>query len=191
VRDRIDAASVERHRDGAFWGGQPVIDEAFDRIARVIELALALAFIFAVALNFGNVVGRYVFGVSLLGSDEVQIFIMFGMTFLGAAVVARRNLHLRMDVLVRFLPAPVQYLLRMVELAVLIALAGFVLTQSYLYARRMMMIGRTSDMAGVPMWIPHGTVALGFGLILIIAIWRVVHMARRKPKPTVGGEAKP
>jgi TRAP-type C4-dicarboxylate transport system permease small subunit len=78
--------------------GEPVIDQAFDRIARVIEVTLALAFIFAVLLNFANVVGRYLLGLSLLGADEVQIFIMVAMTFLGAAVVTRRNLHLRMDV---------------------------------------------------------------------------------------------
>ena len=89
-----------------------MIDRVFDRIARIIEVTLALAFIFAVLLNFTNVLGRYLFGISLLGADEVQIFIMIGMTFLGAAVVTRRNLHLRMDVLVRFLPAPVQLVLR-------------------------------------------------------------------------------
>ena len=58
-----------------------MIDRAFDRVARVIELALALAFIFAVLLNFANVIGRYLLGISLIGSDEVQIFIMVAMTF--------------------------------------------------------------------------------------------------------------
>jgi TRAP-type C4-dicarboxylate transport system permease small subunit len=38
----------------------------------------------------------------------------------------------------------------------------------------MLRIGRTSDMAGVPMWIPHGIVALGFALILLIACWRLI-----------------
>src|ERR1700747_45549 len=142
--------------------GEPVIDQAFDRIARVLEVTLALAFIFAVLLNFANVVGRYLLGLSLLGADEVQIFIMVAMTFLGAAVVTRRNLHLRMDVLVRFLPAPVRVALRIAEQALLAALAGFVVTQSYFYALQMWRIGRTSDMAGVPMWIPHATVAIGF-----------------------------
>src|SRR3981189_2918740 len=105
-----------RRRYWLFWGdGQPVIDKALDRVARVIELALAVAFIFAVLLNFANVIGRYLLGISLIGSDEVQIFIMVGMTFLGAAVVTRRNLHLRMDVLVRFLPTPIQILLRILE----------------------------------------------------------------------------
>jgi TRAP-type transport system small permease protein len=168
-----------------------VIDKALDRVARVIELALALAFIFAVLLNFANVVGRYLLGISLIGADEVQIFIMVGMTFLGAAVVTRRNLHLRMDVLVRFFPRPVQLALRIIEQLLLIALAGFVLSQSYFYARQMLRIGRTSDMAGVPMWIPHGMVALGFLLILIAAVCRLLHTARGIPEPTTTGEPQP
>jgi TRAP-type C4-dicarboxylate transport system permease small subunit len=168
-----------------------VIDKALDRVARVIELALALAFIFAVLLNFANVVGRYLLGISLIGSDEVQIFIMVGMTFLGAAVVTRRNLHLRMDVLVQFFPAPIQLLLRVLEQVLLITLAGFVLTQSYFYARQMLRIGRTSDMAGIPMWIPHATVALGFGLMLVVAVWGLIRMAQRVTARAAGGESKP
>jgi TRAP-type C4-dicarboxylate transport system permease small subunit len=159
--------------------GQPVIDKAFDRVARAIELVLAVAFIFAVLLNFANVVGRYLLGISLIGADEVQIFIMIGMTFLGAAVVTRRNMHLRMDVLVQFFPRPVQVLLRIIEQLLLITLAGFVLSQSWFYARQMLRIGRLSDMAGIPMWIPHATVALGFLLILIVAACGLIHLAQR------------
>lgn len=163
-----------------------MVDSVFDRIARVLQLALALAFILAVLLNFGNVVGRYVLGVSLLGADEVQVFIVVGMTFLGAAVVSERNMHLRMDVLVQFLPNTVRMLLRVFEQLLLIALASFVLSQSYFYARQMFRFGRTSDMAGIPMWIPHSTVALGFGFILIIALWNLACIARRRPQPSDG-----
>ena len=115
---------------------------------------------------------------------------MVGMTFLGAAVVTRRNLHLRMDVLVRFFPTPIRILLRILEQVLLIALAGFVLTQSYFYARQMLRIGRTSDMAGVPMWIPHGTVALGFALMLIVAVWGLIRMAQRMTARAAGGEER-
>src|SRR5712671_951006 len=157
-----------------------MIDKASERLARIIELVLAFAFIIAVLLNFTNVVGRYVFGFALLGSDEVQVFIMVAMTFLGAAVVTRRNAHLRMDVLLRFMPEPVRVLLRIAEQVLLVLLAGFVLAQSYFYASQMFRIGRTSDMAGVPMWIPHGTVVLGFALILLIAAWRLVTVMMRR-----------
>lgn len=158
-----------------------VIDKAFDRVARIIELALALAFILAVLLNFANVLGRYVLGYSLLGTDEVEIFIMVAMTFVGAAVVSRRNMHLRMDVLLDLMSQPVRLLLRLIELLLLIVLSGFVLAQSALYAQRMFSIGRTSDMAGVPMWIPHGMVTLGFGLLLIVSLWRLVSAAWLAP----------
>ena len=168
-----------------------MIERLFDRVARVIELTLALAFILAILLNFSNVVGRYLFGVSLLGSDEVQVFIMVGMTFLGAAVVTRRNQHLRMDVLVQFMPTPVRAALRIAEQLLLATLAGFVLTESFSYTRQIFWLRRNSDMAGVPMWIPHGTVVLGFGLILVIALWRVIGMVRRSPESSDAREAKP
>ena len=168
-----------------------MIDRAFDRIARAIELALAIAFIFAVLLNFTNIVGRYLFGISLLGSDEVQVFIVVCVTFLGAAVVTRRNQHLRMDVLLQFMPEPLRIALRAAEQLLLIAIASFVLTQSFYYARQMLRIGRTSDMAGVPMWIPHGAVALGFALILIVTVWRLIGMARRSPQTTSEGQIVP
>src|SRR3954471_18394236 len=123
-----------------------MIDRVLDQLARAIELVLAFAFIIAVMLNFTNVVGRYLFGISLLGSDEVQVFIMVAMTFLGAAVVTRRNQHLRMDVLVKFMPETVRLVLRIAEQVLLLLLAGFVLSQSYFYASQMLRIGRASDM---------------------------------------------
>ena len=168
-----------------------MVDKALDWLARIIEFVLALAFIVAVMLNFTNVVGRYLFGLSLLGSDEVQVFIMVGMTFLGAAVVTRRNEHLRMDVLVKLMPPPVRLLLRIAEQILLMVLAGFVLSQSYFYAAQMFRIGRTSDMAGIPMWIPHGAVALGFAFILLIACWRLITvMTRREPEQAAPADGK-
>jgi TRAP-type C4-dicarboxylate transport system permease small subunit len=168
-----------------------LIDRTFDRIARAIELALAIAFIFAVLLNFTNVVGRYLFGISLLGSDEVQVFIIVCVTFLGAAVVTQRNQHLRMDVLLQFMPDPLCVALRAAEQLLLVVIAGFVLTQSFFYARQMLRIGRTSDMAGVPMWIPHGAVALGYALILIVTVWRLIGLARRSSQTTSEGQTAP
>ena len=157
-----------------------MIDKVFDRVTRFIEIVLALAFILAVLLNFTNVIGRYLFGFALLGSDELQVFVMVAMTFLGAAVVTRRNEHLRMDVLVQFMPEPLRFALRIAEQILLVILAGFVLSQSWFYAGQMLRIGRTSDMAGVPMWIPHGFVALGFALILVIAGWRIFTTMMRR-----------
>ena len=159
-----------------------MVSRILDRLTGWIERALAYAFIAAVALNFINVVGRYGFGATMLSADELQIFIMVFMTFLGLAVVAWRNQHLRMDVVVNALPLPVRRLVKIVELTVIVVLATFVLWNSTYYAEQMFNIGRVSDMAQVPMWIPHGVVAAGFGLMALIACLRLVEiLAGREP----------
>ena len=146
-----------------------------------IERVLAYAFIAAVALNFFNVVGRYGFGRTILSADELQIFIMVFMTFLGAAVVAWRGQHLRMDVVVNALPVSIRRLVRIFELAVIVILASFVLWNSTYYAQQMFNFGRVSDMGRVPMWIPHGAVAAGFGLIAFVACLRFVQILTGHP----------
>ncbi|MGQ0651213.1 MAG: TRAP transporter small permease [Betaproteobacteria bacterium] len=144
---------------------------------KAIERLLALAFIFAVCLNFANVIGRYLVGRSISGADEVQIYIMVWMAFLGAAVVAWRRNHLRMDVLVRFFPEALQKGLRALEVAALVLLAGFAVVQSARYTWQMAALGRTSDVGGIPMWIPHSAVLAGFALIAVVA---VTHALRRR-----------
>lgn len=174
-----------------------MIDRVLDRFALWIEITLAVALIAAVLLNFANAVGRYLLGISLLWADEVQVFIMVALTFLGAAVVTRRNQHLRMDVLVQFLPAPMHLLLRVIEQLMLTALIGFVAVQSFVYSRQIFLVGRTSDMGGIPMWIPHGTVFVGLGLMFISIVCGLIRLARRIPEPAppqleraLGGEIK-
>lgn len=141
-----------------------------NRLMKAIERILALAFIVAVCLNFANVVGRYGLGRSIAAADEIQIYIMVFMAFLGAAVVSWRREHLRVDVLVRFLPQAVQSALRWCEILLVAALAGFVVVQSSRYSAQMFSLGRTSDVGGIPMWIPHGAVTLGFALILVLSL---------------------
>jgi TRAP-type C4-dicarboxylate transport system permease small subunit len=123
-----------------------------------------------VCLNFANVVGRYGFGTSIAGGDEVQVYIMVWIAFLGAVLVSWRGEHLRMDVLAQRFPHAAQSVLKMIELGLVMTLAAFALWQSWNYTEQMIAIGRRSDNAGIPMWIPHSAVAVGFALILLVAI---------------------
>ncbi len=155
-----------------------MIDRIFELLTRAIERLLALAFVGAVCLNFANVVARRALGDSIAGADEIQIYIMVGMAFLGAAVVTWRRLHLRMDVLAQMLPSGGRRALQAVELILIAVLAGFVTWQSARYAVQMYGLDRRSDNAGIPMWIPHGAVAVGFALIGLITLRRVLSFGR-------------
>ena len=154
------------------------MDRFIERLARVLTLALALAFVGAVALNFVNVVGRYVFATAILGADEVQVFVMVWMTFAGAAVVTWREQQLRMDVLFEMLPAKARRWIRLVEAVLLAVIAGFMVTQSVRFTALMFSVDRRSEAANIPMVIPHSAVVLGFSLMALLALVRLARLAR-------------
>lgn len=133
---------------------------------RLLEKALALLLLAAIALNFANVIGRYALGRTLLGADELQTYAMVWIAFLGAGLVAWKGEHLRMDVLWQRYPAPVQRGLRRLEGLLVVLVVGFALVQSLRYVASMWQFGARSPMAQVPMWLAHAGVALGLALML-------------------------
>ena len=66
-------------------------------ILNVIRAVLGALIFAGVALNFANVVGRYVFFKPIIWAEEVLVFIMIWCVMLGATVVTWENQHLRMD----------------------------------------------------------------------------------------------
>jgi len=144
-----------------------------DKAARLLELALALALIAAVALNFVNVIGRYGFGRSLLAADEVQTYIMVYVAFLGAAIATWRGLHLRMDVLAQRLPPALRKILARSEAMLVVILGGLVTWVAWRYVGQIHALGARSQTAQIPMWIPHSGLALGFGLMVLVALLRL------------------
>jgi len=162
-----------------------MIEKICERVVQAFLRVLSVAFVLAVCLNFVNVIGRYVFARTLAWGDEVQVYIMIAMAFLGAAVVNWRRAHLRMDILVKYLPARLRAVLRALEVLAILGLAGFVLVQSTWYAARIFSISQTSDI-GTPMWIPHSVVPIGFGLIALVTLWRAGEFVRRRRGDAAG-----
>jgi len=148
-----------------------------------LEKLLGAALIAAVVFNFVNVVGRYILGRTFIAADEVQIYIMVYIAFLGAAVATWRRMHLRMDVLVHRLPRGVQAVLAAAELVLTVVLAALVLYVSSGYVAQMAGLDARSQNAGIPMWIPHSAIVVGFGLIAVLAVLQIVQLFRKGDAP--------
>src|SRR5256885_3181121 len=131
------------------------MNRSIDALAVALEKLLGAALIVAVLYNFVNVVGRYIVGQTFISADEVQIYIMVYIAFLGAAVATWRRLHLRMDVLVHRLPPRVQRVLGVVELALTVVLAGFAPDGSTRCVKHMGGPSARSQKAWHPMWVAH------------------------------------
>ena len=170
-----------------------MLHSLFDRTTRTIEIVLAAAFMAAVCMNFVNVTARYLFSVAFGWVDEVQVFIMVWMAFLGAVVATWRGAHLRMDMLLKLMPLGLQKAVRFAELLVMVVASGLVVKESWHYAATMYSLDRVSDVGRIPMWIPHGGVALGFALVGVIALAQLADVARGvgegARRPPIKGQA--
>jgi TRAP-type C4-dicarboxylate transport system permease small subunit len=85
---------------------------------------------------------------------------------------------------VKFRPA-VRMALLAVELVLILGLMAGLISYSTEYVLLMKAIDRRSDLAGMPMWIPHAALGIGFGLIALITLWRMVKLLAHR------GEAEP
>jgi TRAP-type transport system small permease protein len=148
------------------------VRRAVEALARILELVLALALIGAVLLNFVNVIGRYGFGTTMTIADELQTYIMVWIAFLGAAVVTWRGVHLRMDVIAQRLPRAFQKFLLWVEAALVLVLGLLVTWVAWQYVAQMYGLAARSQTAGIPMWIPHSALLVGFALIVVASLLR-------------------
>jgi len=149
------------------------LEKAANAVAFVVERILAIALVVGIALNFINVVGRYVSGFTLIGVDEIEIYILIWIAFLGAAVVTWRRQHLRMDVLLNASPAPVRTTVTIAEMCAMLVVAAFVAYQSFRYVERIYALGAVSDIARVPTWFPHSAVFISFAAIALIVLVRL------------------
>jgi TRAP-type C4-dicarboxylate transport system permease small subunit len=143
-------------------------------IERILLVVLGACMAVIVALNFANVVGRYVFSAPIRPADEIMTYLMVWGVFLGAAVVTLRGAHLNMDLLASHLPAAVQKALRLLVAVATVVVLCFVALQSLEYIDVLSTIGMRSMAAEIPMAVPHAAVPVGFVLMALFAILRAV-----------------
>ncbi|MBX9738467.1 MAG: TRAP transporter small permease [Beijerinckiaceae bacterium] len=159
------------------------VGRMMDALASTTENTLAIALIVGILLNFANVVGRYIGGFSIDGSDEIEIYILIWIAFLGGALVTWRGQHLRMDVLLETCPEKFRRIVVVLEAVLTGVVACFVAYQSWQYVSRIMALGAVSDIAHVPTWIPHSAVLVSFVLMTIVVGLRAwLTFARDKEK---------
>lgn len=144
----------------------------------VPRFIIGVLILFSIALNFANVIGRYVFLSPIIWAEEVMIFIMVWCVFIGAILVSSDGRHLKMDLLSANLKPPLNQIVNAFAVAVLLIACGFVAVQSYKATMLFGRLGQESTVAGIPMVIPHASLLIGFVLIIIVVAARFRHHIR-------------
>ena len=139
----------------------------------------------SVVINFINIIGRYVFSVSLPWAEEIMLFLMVGCVFTGCCAVAWQNRHIRMDVMISALPPKLHRFFLLLSDLVLIAAAITVTVFSYPVITQLAAFDERSEAANFPLVIPQSMVPIGYGLMALLVVIRLL-APRRTPAAPAG-----
>ncbi len=135
--------------------------------------------VLVVAINFANVVARYVFRSPFSWAEESMLYIIIASVSWGASAVAWRQLDICIDAFVRFAGGHLRRVLQTVAslISAIILLALFLLSCKTAWS--MYSVNQLSDALRMPMWIPHAVFAVGLLLVfLMISVRLLVPVSR-------------
>lgn len=150
--------------------------QKIDSLIKKADFLFGIVFACVVFLNFVSAAMRYTGMPALIGADEVQVYLMVWLIFLGAAIVAWRHHNLRMDVLIEKLNPTINWYRGFLEAFLMLIVCGVMTWISFGFVEQMMSMGQASDGAGIPMWIPHSALLIGFLLMTLSAIFRIFEL---------------
>lgn len=150
----------------------------FVRLPHLLMGSLMLA---GVAICFSNVVARYLFAHALFWAEEVMVFLAIWGVFIGVAAAAYDRAHLNMDLFSQSFTGRARAVLNAAMAATLLGCCAFMLVQSWQVVALFYQGGVVSVSAGVPKWIPHAAVPVGFALMAVAVLVRLRQYLAGKP----------
>jgi TRAP-type C4-dicarboxylate transport system permease small subunit len=144
-----------------------------------LDRILGVIFILVVFLNFASAAGRYLGGRPIMGADEVQVFTMIWLIFMGAVLAAIRRAHLRMDVLSASLSPRLASIRHLGEAVLTFLVCGVMVWISLRFTLDIHAMEQKSDGAEIPMWIPHASAVVGFAGMAICALAELLNLIRQ------------
>jgi TRAP-type C4-dicarboxylate transport system permease small subunit len=154
-------------------------------LAAVILVVSAICLLVAVALNFANIIGRYVFFSPIASAEEIMLFLFVGTVFLGNSVVGWRGQQLRMDVFLHALPPRWRRGLDVVADLAVIVVSLILIVIGWPAIQMLAEFDQRSQAADIPLVIPQALVPIGLGLNALLVAARLVETMRTKQPPSV------
>ncbi len=145
-----------------------------DALLAVLRMAAGAMLVASVAINFVNIVGRYVFSVSISWAEEAMLFLMIGCVFFGAGPVGYLGRHIRMDVVVLALPPRARKFFEIFSDLVTIATCVMLAVFAWPVVSMLAELDERSDTANIPLVIPQSALPLGLLLMAFLIAVRLI-----------------
>jgi len=148
------------------------------RLVAGIQALAAVLMLIAVALNFANIVGRYVFFRPIASAEEIMLFLTVGTVFLGNSVVGWQGKQLRMDVLLHAMPPALRRAFEIAADVAMIAVCVILIVLGWPAVQMLAEFDQRSEAADIPLVIPQALVPIGLGLNALLVGARLIETFR-------------
>jgi TRAP-type C4-dicarboxylate transport system permease small subunit len=164
-------------------GSKSKLEAAVALVLHRLPLTLAAVLLLAaIAINFANVVARYLFRASIYWADEAMVFLVIWSIFLAAVAVSHDGSQLTMDLFSTRLQPLLRRALDGAIAAVCLATFAFMTWQAVIVVRTLFRNDQRSIALDIPMVVPHTALLVGFALSALVVIARVA-LGRPMVKP--------
>jgi TRAP-type C4-dicarboxylate transport system permease small subunit len=136
-------------------------------VVTIPRFIIGVAIIAGIAINVGNVIGRFLFLEPIIWAEEIMIYIMVWTVFVGAILVSYEGQHLKMDFFSIMLPTPYKEIVNCIATVCVLVVCLFVIPQNWVVVEMMAVNDQRSVVAEAPMVIPHFALLFGFVMIFI------------------------
>lgn len=150
------------------------------------EAWLATVALIAICMiSLGNVIVRYTTDASFAFTEEFSVFLLVVLTFAGAAVAARHNQHIRIELIEHYLPPVALKGLFVVQWLVSVAVFGITAWYGSIFAMQEYNWESLSPGLGLPSWIYVIWLPILSGAIVIRITQNLVDRLRGKKDPEI------
>ncbi|WP_245444997.1 TRAP transporter small permease [Pseudaminobacter soli (ex Li et al. 2025)] len=141
---------------------------------RLLHTVLGIVLLFVVGVNVVNASGRYLFGFSMTGTDELMVYTLIWVVMAGAILSLAERDHISINLVPSYAKGRFKHLLHVVHDAAAVLACAYATYASDLFVGKISRLGTKSMGLGVPMSVPHAALLVGFaGLTLVGAIMLV------------------
>jgi TRAP-type C4-dicarboxylate transport system permease small subunit len=152
--------------------------KAIRALAAVVFALAAISLLVAVALNFANIIGRYVLFSPIASAEEIMLFLSVGTVFLGHSYVGWKGRQIRMDVFLLALPEGWRrWLERLADVAVIVVSIVIIIV-GWPAIQMLAEFDQRSQAADIPLVLPQALIPIGLGLNALFVAVRLVESFR-------------
>ncbi len=144
---------------------------------RAEEAIICILLVVTTLLVFVDVVMRFGFNTGFMWSQELTLHMSAWMVLFGASYGLKVGSHIGMDAFVKLFPSTGRRILTAIAAILALIYCGLIFYGSWIYLKKMHLIGIELEDIPVPAWLAHSLLLFGFLFLIIrllMILWSVI-----------------